>query len=456
MTELFGTNGVRGVGNEDMDSKLALDLAKAMGTWIGAEGAVAVGTDTRISNEMLKEAVSSGLMAVGCDVVDLGEVPTPAIQYYVKKKEYVRLGVAITASHNPPEFNGIKCIGEDGTELTEEMEEEIEDIYFKESFKMVDWSDVGKKRSDDPLDIYKEAIKDKVDIDTIKEAELKVILDCANGAGCYLSPYLLEELGWEVVTLNAQPDGTFPGHNSEPTKENLKDLIELTKKTDADIGIAHDGDADRTIFIDEKGGYIHGDRTLTLVAKKLVEENEGGIVVTPVSSSSSVKDVVEAAGGELIYTAVGSPIVARRMMEEGAIFGGEENGGLIFADHQFCRDAAMTAAQIVEMVAKKGRLSDLMAGLPTYVLEKIGVPCPDELKEELLKELKKEYKDEDHDDADGLKLYYKEGWVLMRPSGTEPKYRLYCEAVDEKVAQRMVAEHQKKLRELIDKADKPS
>ncbi|MBS3781200.1 MAG: phosphoglucosamine mutase [Candidatus Thermoplasmatota archaeon] len=447
MTELFGTNGVRGTINKDMDTDLALQLGKAIGTWIGKDKEVAIGTDTRASNYMLKNAVSSGLMATGCDVIDLGEVPTPALQFYTKG--LADFGVAITASHNPPEFNGIKCVNDDGTELIGWMEEEIEDIYFSKDFDLVGWDEVGKKKSDDALDLYSAAIKEKIDEEAIRKAEPKVILDCANGAGCHLTPYLLRELGCEVVTLNAQPDGFFPGHNSEPIKENLQDLIRLTSETDADLGIAHDGDADRTIFIDEDGGYIHGDRTLTLVAEKLVKENKGGTVVTPVSSSSSVADVVEENGGELIYTAVGSPIVARRMIEENAIFGGEENGGLIFADHQFCRDGSMTAAKIVEMVAKEGKLSDMIEELPQYFLEKRGVECPDELKDPLLERLKEIYSETDHDDTDGLKIYYDEGWVLIRASGTEPKYRIYSEATDEIKAERLADEHQTKVEDIL-------
>jgi len=447
MTELFGTNGVRGTVNEKMNTDLALDLAKAIGTWIGKDKEVAIGTDTRASNYMLKNAVSSGLMATGCDVIDLGEVPTPALQYYTK--ELADFGVAITASHNPPEFNGIKCVNGDGTELIKWMEEEIEDIYFSEDFGLVNWDEVGKKKTDDALEMYSEAIMENIDKEAIKKEKPKIILDCANGAGCHLTPYLLKELGCKVITLNAQPDGSFPGHNSEPTPENLQDLIRLTSETDVDLGIAHDGDADRTIFIDEDGKYIHGDRILTLVAREFVNENEGGIVVTPVSSSSSVADVVEDNGGELIYTAVGSPIVARRMKEENAIFGGEENGGLIFADHQYCRDGPMTAAKIVEMISKEGRLSDMIKELPQYSLEKRGVECPDALKDQLLDRLIEFYSEEDYDDTDGLKIYYDEGWVLIRPSGTEPKYRIYSEALDEEEARRLASEHQKKVEEVL-------
>ncbi len=448
MTRLFGTNGVRGKVNEDMTTDLALKLGKAIGTWFEEKRTIAIGTDTRDSNHMVKNAVSSGLMATGCEVIDLGETPTPAIQYYTKKK--TDFGIAITASHNPPEFNGIKCVNEDGTELIKWMEEEIEDIYFSEEFDLVGWDDVGIKRTDDALELYAGAVKEKIDRQAVEESGLKIIVDCANGAGCYLTPYLLRDLGCEVVTLNAQPDGSFPGHNSEPTPKNLQDLMRLTKETDADMGIAHDGDADRTIFVDENGRFIEGDKTLTLIAKKLVKEQDEGIVVTPVSSSSSVADVVEENGGELIYTAVGSPIVAKRMKDEDALFGGEENGGLIFADHQYCRDGAMTAAQIVEMVAEEGKLSELIGTLPDYALEKKGVECEDALKEPLLEELKEVYSQTEYDDTDGLKIYYDDGWVLIRPSGTEPKYRVYSESKDRSTAERLAKEHKKKVEEVLD------
>ncbi len=448
MTELFGTNGIRGEINERMTSQLALDLGKAMGTWIGKDSKVAIGTDTRVSNDMLKSAVSSGLMTTGCDVIDLGELPTPAIQHYTRKK--ADLGVVITASHNPPKFNGIKCIYSDGTELIEHMEKEIEKIYFSKDFDLVDWKAVGKMKEDEAITNYKESIKEKIDYEVIREAKPKVILDCANGAGCFVTPYLLKDLGCEVVTLNAQPDGTFPGHESEPTEENLKDLIKITKESDADLGIAHDGDADRTICIDENGDYIYGDRILALVAKELVQKNDGGIVVTPIASSTCVRDVVEANGGELIYTKVGSPIVARKMKEKEALFGGEENGGLIFAEHQYCRDAAMTAAKVVELIAKKGKLSEMIDELPTYHLVKKSFRCQDELKDQVLDKLKILYRDENFDDTDGLKLYYDRGWVLIRPSGTEPKYRVYSESSDRETAEKLAEKHLEQAIEVMD------
>ncbi len=438
MTKLFGTNGIRGEVNKTMTIDLASRLAKSIGTWLGG-GTVSIGTDTRLSNQMLKSAVIAGLTATGCDVIDLGEAPTPAIQLYTR--ENTDLGIGITASHNPPQFNGIKCVDADGTELMKSKEEEIEKIFFDESYKLVDWSEVGRVTKDDSISPYNDAVMDNIDHDKIRKADLKVVVDCANGVGALSTPVILRELGCSVITLNAQPDGTFPGHDSEPTEVNLKDLIEMVKTTGADLGIANDGDADRAIFIDEKGSFMHGDRTLTLVAKRTVKEHGGGIVVTPVSSSSSVKDVVVEEGGELVYTAVGSPIVAREMIKRKAVFGGEENGGLIFSDHQYCRDAAMSAAKIVELIASEGPLSEITSKLPNYSLDKRGFPCPEELKDSMMERLKSHYNEEEYDDTDGLKIYYDEGWVLIRPSGTEPKYRIYSEAKDDMTAQKLGEKH---------------
>ncbi len=269
---LFGTNGVRGVVNEDMNVQLALDVGKAIGTFMG--GKVAIATDTRTSAHMIKNAVSAGLMASGVEVLDLGMLPTPALQYYVKGSA-VKGGVMITASHNPPEFNGIKCVDYDGTEMPRDKEEMIEAIYFNQSFAQKSWRTVGSMRPITGVgQTYISVVRRQVDHAAIEDAKLKVVLDCANGAGSATSPQLLESLGVKAITLNANPQGTFPGHESEPTPENLRDLVEMVKVTGADLGIAHDGDADRCIFVDDKGNYLYGDRSLAIVAA-LCRRREG-------------------------------------------------------------------------------------------------------------------------------------------------------------------------------------
>jgi len=450
MTKLFGTNGIRGVVNEDMNCELALGIGKAWGTFLKKttkKPKIAIGTDARLSNHMLKNAISSGLLAVGCDVVDIGLVPTPTLQYTVKEKDFDS-GVIITASHNPPQFNGIKGIASDGTEFSKDVEEEIEKIYFQQNFLLVEWKDVGKITSwDGAIDLYINGILNVVDVNLIKNKHFHVVLDCGNGAGSLVTPILLKKLGCRITELYCEPDGTFPGHNSEPLPENLSELIKKVPNVKADIGAAQDGDADRAIFIDEKGNYIWGDKSLALGAKYATKKG-GGITVTPVTTSSMFDDVVRENNGIVIHTAVGSPIVARVMMENDSVFGGEENGGLIFPELQYCRDSAMSIAKILEIMAKEDKkLSELIDEIPRYEVFKVKLPCPHDKKEIVMKTLSEETKKDENiikvDETDGVKLYLKDGWVLMRPSGTEPIFRIYSESKNKYKAEELALTYKK-------------
>lgn len=444
---LFGTNGVRGVINRDMNVQLAMDLGRAIGTFMG--GRVAVGNDSRTSAAMIKSAVSSGLMCAGAHVLDLGLVPTPVVQHYVKNNR-LSGGIMITASHNPPEFNGIKCIDSDGTEMPRSKEEEIERLYFTKTFHTREWKDVGQMRqASGAVHDYLSSVKGLVDADAIRGAGLTVVLDCANGAGAVSTPLLLDDLNVRAITLNCNPLGTFPGHPSEPVESHLRDLIAMVKDTGADMGIAHDGDADRTIFVDDKGRYLYGDKSLAITAEAMVRENGGGTVVTPVSSSMAVEEVVRRAGGEIIYTRVGSPVVARKMIEVGAVFGGEENGGLIFPKHQYCRDGAMTVAKLLEIVTREGPLSKLVDRIPTYCQDKRKMVCDNDRKEEVLAALVEHYRSQRVDTTDGVKICYDDGWTLVRPSGTEPLFRVYSEARTAEDAKRRSEECEKVLSDLI-------
>ncbi len=437
---MFGTNGVRGVVNEDMNTDLALQMGKAIGKFFG--GRVAIATDTRVSGDMIKSAVSAGLMATGCTVIDLGTVPTPAIQYYVKTNDDVVGGVMITASHNPPKFNGIKCIDGDGTEMPREKEEQIEVLYASE-IPCQNWNEIGSLETyGNAGEDYIDAVLTHVDVAAIKAAKLTAVVDCANGAACRTTPLLMKKLGVRAVTLNADMQGEFPGHNSEPTAENLQDLLFLTKQIKADVGLAHDGDADRAVFATNRGEFVPGDKSLALIAKLTVIADKGGIIVTPVSSSSMVQEVVESAGGSLIYTAVGSPVVARRMMAEGSKFGGEENGGLIFADHQYCRDGAMTIAKMLEAIVKFGPLTEQIDALPVYYTDKRKIDCPNSKKANLIEYMTNKFsKGNEVDLTDGMKILFPDGgWVLLRPSGTEPIFRIYSESKDKELAEKRCAE----------------
>lgn len=456
MTRLFGTNGVRGVVNETMTIDLATDLSRAIGTFFGG-GSVAIGCDTRTSADMLKSASVSGLLSAGCSVVDLSIVPSPTLQLEVKNGDYSG-GIIITASHNPPEFNGIKCVDAEGMEMDKAGEEAIEDIYFSKRFLTVGWEDYrNHEEKVDAIDDYISSILRNVDAESIKRAKPRVVLDCANGAACLSSPRLLERLGCKTVLLNEVPDGTFPGHDSEPILENLAELMEVVADSDAVLGIAHDGDADRSIFVDENGNYVPGDRSLALVAKRTVEEKSGGLVVTPVSSSSCVEEAVTKSGGEIRYTPVGSPIVARVMKATGAVFGGEENGGLIFPEHQYCRDGGMAAAKVIELLALSGeRLSSLLQEVPVYHNLKKKVHCPNEIKSQVLEGLSSEFEGKEIDTTDGVKVLYQDGWILVRPSGTEPLFRVFAESKSQGRAKELADEGVRIITELIGSRTKGS
>jgi len=457
MTKLFGTNGIRGVTNEDMNCELALGIGMAWGTFLKKtvkKPNVVIGTDARLSNHMLKSAITAGLLSTGCDVVDTGLVPTPTLQYTVREKKFDS-GVIITASHNPPQFNGIKGVSSDGTEFSKDQEDEIEKIYFEKKYSLADWKSVGKLTTwDGAIDLYIKGILSCVDVNLIKKKNFHVVLDCGNGAGSMVAPILLKKLGCKLTELYCEPDGIFPGHNSEPLKENLGVLIKTVTQVGADLGVAQDGDADRAIFIDEKGNYIFGDKSLALAGGFLTKQKNGGINVTPVTTSSCFEEVIVKNGGRVIYTMVGSPIVARVMIEENAIFGGEENGGLIFPEMQYCRDSAMSIAKILEIIAKeKKTLSELIAELPRYEVYKTKMTCPNDKKEKVMRTLAEKTK-KDHnvikiDETDGVKLYMKNGWVLMRPSGTEPIFRVYSESKEKDVAEKLALTYKKMAEDII-------
>lgn len=432
---LFGTFGVRRRANEVLTPEFASKLAAAYGTLV--KGKVAVGGDTRTSTPMIKHAVISGLLSSGCAVMDLGILPTPAVQYAVRN--YCVGGVIITASHNPPHDNGIKFVDTDGIGIPDDMEEKIEDMFFDENPERVSWDNIKEvETNSNIIDEYIDSVIGRVDGEAIKKANLKVVVDCGSGAACFTTPYLLRRLGCQVTTMNCQPDGFFPGRNPEPTEDNLKDLINAVKNLGADLGIAHDGDADRTICIDENGDFVFGDKTFALVEKAMLKENGGGLIVTTVATSSAIYDIAEEYNGEVIATRVGDLLVARELKDKNGLFGGEENGGLIFPDFVYGRDAALTTAKIVEIISNENKpLSELIEELPSYRSEKKKVECPDELKSEVMGKIAEATREFEVDTKDGVKIFTDEGWVIIRPSGTEPIFRCFAEAKNEEDAKKM-------------------
>lgn len=450
MRRLFGTNGIRGLVNKELTSEIAVKIGCAIGTFF-KRGSIIVGCDARTSGLMLGQAVIAGLTATGCDVLLAGMAPTPALQYAVKQHK-ADGGVIITASHNPPEYNGMKVLWNDGVEISREQEIVIENIYFNEKAELSKWNEIGGTHNlPGVIDVYIEAIEKHLDSKAISRKSYHVVVDAGNSVGALAAPRLLRELGCKVTTINANIDGTFPGRLPEPRPENLRDLALTVKAVTADLGVAYDGDADRSIFVDEQGQIHMGDKSFGVVEKYFLKDNPNEQIVTPVSSSTLVKDVADAYKGKVVWTKVGSVTVAQTMKKLKAKLGGEENGGIFYGPHQPVRDGPMSTALILQIMARTNKkLSKLIQELPKYFIEKNKVECKEELKEKVLKKLISEVKGLNINTIDGVKIWFEDKRsILIRPSGTEPVYRLYAEAKTQQKAKQLVNEYSLRLRKIV-------
>ncbi|WP_226011636.1 phosphoglucosamine mutase [Halomicrobium salinisoli] len=434
--QVFGSSGVRGVANEELTPAYVMQIAQAAGSVLEAER-VALARDTRTTGQQFADAAASGLASVGCDVDRLGELPTPALQAYCDREGVP--GLMVTASHNPPAYNGVKLVGADGVELERATLDRIEAALATEA-SLAAWADVGRTSAvDGAADDYVEEVLAAVDREAVANADLTVVVDPGHGAGCHTSPDFLRELGCEVHTVHAQPDGTFPGRDPEPVADNLAALCDHVIATDADLGIAHDGDADRAMFVDETGEVIDGDAALAALVEAAVEP--GDAVVSAVNASQQLRDVVEAADAELTLTQIGSTNIVTRVRElqaegERVAVAGEGNGGVIFPDYRIARDGAYTAARFLELVAERPA-TEIVDEHDRYVAVRQSVGYADEGERAAMLSAVERVAEEavaDLDTTDGYRLEYGDGWVLARPSGTEPVVRVYAEARTEQRA----------------------
>ena len=425
--KLFGTNGVRGVINDTMTVDLVLKLGKAIGTTIGP-GKIVVGRDARKGGVMFSNSLIAGLVSTGCSVVDVGPVPTPTLQFVVPRMQ-ASGGVVITASHNPAEFNGIKVMGNNGIEITRETETKIESTLHSGKFTVAAWDQLASITHDSTaIDQHIAGIKSHIDTEVVKKRNLVVVIDSANSVGGLVTPRLMRELGCKVISLNSQLDGSFPGRSPEPIPENVVELRKAVKSIGADLGIAHDGDADRATFVDEIGNIVSGDHSLAIIAKRVLKKRRGSTLVTPISSGKLIEDIVEQAGAKIDWTTVGSVDVSHRVEAIGAELGGEENGGVFYPPHQSVRDGSMTSALIVEIMSLEGKkLSELVSELPAYFTVKQKMKIPVDAMDSMMGKLLTLTEDQKRITIDGIKLFYDDGWVLIRPSGTEPLYRIFAE-----------------------------
>ena len=447
MGKLFGTNGVRGVFAEDFTLEFVHDLILSISTYF-KEGTILVGYDGRNSSNVISKLVCSTLNSAGLNCDLAGLVPTPCLEFATKTLGY-NGGIMITASHNPPEYNGIKPVASDGVEISREDENMIEEIFFQKNWNH-NSSPFGSTKNDDrAIQTYLDGIKSQIDVSKIKSKNYKVVLDLGNGAQATTAIKLCEQLRCEVITINEEIDGLFPGRGPEPTPYNLGELSSAVVNNNADLGIAFDGDGDRSILCDNTGILLSGDRSALLLSDYLLKKNPNSKVVTCINSGNSIDELVTRTNSTVTRTKVGSVEVSRKMLTENALIGFEENGGFMFGKHNQVRDGGMTLALLLELLASSNKsISEELGNLPRSFTTKDKISCKKEDIDVIISKLSNEFPNADT--TDGIKIIFdKKNWIMIRPSGTEPIIRIYGESDSEKNLETLMTEYIQKIKSFL-------
>ena len=419
-------SGVRGVVGESLTPTLLTRFAQAFGTYMNS-GMIVIGRDTRTSGEMVRQAVIAGLLSSGCRVRDLGVCPVPTVQLMVRHL-LAQGGIAITASHNPPEWNALKFIGPDGLFLGAGQAGELLYIYHQGEYNKASSAEIRSVELDSQaLERHMEAVLSALGPLPIEKRQLRVVLDSCNGAGSLVGPKLLERLGAEVIPIYNTPDGLFP-RPAEPLPENLSKLCATVRETQADVGFAQDMDADRLAVVSEKGEPIGEDYTLVLATRYVLGQTPGP-VVTNLSTTHALDAVAEQFQCRVYRTKIGEAHVTEGMQRENAVIGGEGNGGVIYPKINFARDSLVGIALILHLLADSGlRISEIVAQFPTLKMRKEKLSCPSDKIGVVLRMIRREYIHYPQNTLDGVKVSLEDGWFHIRGSNTEPIVRLVTEA----------------------------
>lgn len=434
---LFGTAGIRGRYGKIVTPEIAYKVGLALATYIGNKGYATIAYDVRLTSPLLASMASSGLMAGGVNVINIGLAPTPVLAFSIPHLS-VNGGIVITASHNPPPDNGIKCFDSKGMEFTESMERELENMIFNMKFKYAEWENVGKYEFyPEVIDDYMEELIVRFSPKKIKK-KVKIIVDCANGAASNITPVILRELGASVVTLNCHYSGLFPGRIPEPRPDVLEGLGKYIKISNLDVGFAHDGDADRLAVLSSNGEFIYNDRLIAYYAMLKLQEKGGGIIVVSIDTSFVIDEVVERYGGKVVRTKLGKTHEKLVEFSSNAIMAAEP-WKLIDPDWGYWVDGIYQAALLTKKMLEEGaKIENLLKDIPKYPQIRVSYHIPDNIKHEVVREVHEKMRElfrnyESEFTIDGLRLNMPDkSWVLVRASGTEPKIRIYAEAHSEK------------------------
>lgn len=444
---IFRAYDIRGVYNLDLNEDTALNIGRAVSTYLDGQGKnFVVGRDVRLSGPSLEDALIGGLISGGCNVEGIGVVTTPIL--YFSAVHYSKDGgVMVSASHNPPDWNGFKIWTKDGFICEGKGMEDLKEIAINKRFEEAPKGRLKKNLG--ALSDYKNFVLNKVKM----ERRLKVAIDPGNGSCSVLVPDLFLDAGTDVVAINAEPDGRFPAHAPEPNKETLRELIRLVVNEEADFGVGFDGDGDRAVFIDDKGRIVPADSVLIILTEYYLEKNKGASIVYEVSVSMNVEETVLKHGGRTVLSRVGHTYIVEKMLQERAVFGGESSGHFYFSDVYCFDDALYASLKLAEVLSKRGeKFSEIVDSIPRYPRMPVkNYDCPDEKKFKVVEKLKNEFRDMGVQTVtiDGVKLINPEGWFLIRPSNTQPQIRLTVESKSRENLEKLTLFAEQKILEAI-------
>lgn len=445
-------SGVRGIIGDSLTPQLAAAFAQAFGTYIGG-GPIIVGQDARPSGTMIKQAIISGLLASGCQPVDVGICPIPSFLFLTKESK-ASGGISVTASHNPREWNGLKFISRDGLYLTPHQTEEFLDIYHQGEFSFAEAERYKTlKTESQPAEPHLRKLLGYFDVDLIRRRKFKVAIDCGNGAGAILAPRLLEGLGCEAVFIHAIPDGSF-AHQPEPLPENIREICRTVVKNKADIGFVQDADADRLAIVNNKGEPLGEELTLALAAQYVLGKKKGSVVCN-LSTTRAIDDIAAARKATVFRTKIGEIHVVEKVLsaEPEAAIAGEGNGGVILPDVHPCRDSFAAMGLTLEYLASSGSsISTLQKRIPKYFMIKDKVEGSAEQAYRLISLLKKNVEGQGKVNLlDGMKVDFPDHWIHVRPSNTEPVIRVIAEAKTEEKAKAVIRRLKKEIADYLKK-----
>ena len=447
MAKFFGTNGIRGVFPDDFNLEFIHDMTLSIGNYF-EKGPILIGYDGRDSSPLICKIITSTLNSIGINCNIAGLVPTPCLEYAVKSLGYSG-GIMITASHNPPQYNGIKPAGKDGVEISREDELLIEDIYLKKNWlsNPEKWGITEEETRS--IETYLNGIKSHVNSKLIESKSFKVVLDLGNGAQAVTAPDFCKKVNCETILVNETIDGKFPGRGSEPTPQNLSVLSKTVIENQADFGIAFDGDGDRSIFCDNLGNILTGDRSALILIQHILTKNPNSLVVTCLNSGTNTEVLTEKYNSKVIRTKVGSVEVSRKMLSTNALIGFEENGGFMFGKHNQVRDGCMSLALMLDLLAiADNTLSDQISKLPQSFTTKDKIQCSSQDAKQIISSLKTEFPESDL--SDGIKIIMdSKNWVMIRPSGTEPIVRIYAESESQEKLEALMIKFLQKVNSII-------